>query len=227
MSGGLEALPPAGSRGRAPGLSMGQAQRKLALVTLSVIESNVDRLLVDAARRFVTDGLSYIASVNTLHSAAEHLLNLDAVSPQYAARLPIMLKLLRRNADAERIMSLALVGRPSMANLDEFCRRLRHYFNNKSVGWGHPRLASAPAVQRMPTRWAPHAHARASASRHQIAVICRGLPPLLPLSRDAAAFAPPRTRPPAAPRRAAIQLFDPSTPSSKAGTYKSASNSGK
>ena len=46
----------------------------------------------------------------------------------------------------------------------------------------------------------------------------RGRPPRLPLSRAAAAFALLRARPPAAPRRAAIQLLEPSRPSSRAGT---------
>jgi hypothetical protein len=46
----------------------------------------------------------------------------------------------------------------------------------------------------------------------------RGRPPRLPFSRDAAAFRGLRFRPPAAPRRPAIQLFEPSMPPISAGT---------
>lgn len=49
-------------------------------------------------------------------------------------------------------------------------------------------------------------------------VTLRGRPPRLPFSREAAVLALLRTRPPDAPRRAAIQFLDPSKPSSSAGT---------
>jgi hypothetical protein len=66
-----------------------------------------------------------------------------------------------------------------------------------------------------------------SADPQPPATCLRGRPPRLPFSRDAIALAAVRVRPPAAPSCAAIQLFEPNTPSSKAGTYKSASSVGK
>ena len=57
--------------------------------------------------------------------------------------------------------------------------------------------------------------------------VLRGRPPSQPLARDARRFVGLVLLPPIAPNLAAIHLREPSTPSSKAGRYKSASSLGK